>query len=147
MISQAHPAWVVGCPPPQFNPWPTGPQWVPQMKCRSRVDQSPLSDCWECNTEDTPARAKEHLQIKPNTFLVREAVMNPGPWPRYILEAAGWGQSRAWPSGGTLSMLLSRDATHNVPGMEEIPSIQEYDINFMSCDSFQVNSLSLFLQN
>lgn len=55
-------------------------------------------------------------------------------WPRYILEAAGWGQSRAWPSGGTLSMLLSRDATHSVPGMEEIPSIQEYDINFMSCD-------------
>lgn len=32
-------------------------------------------------------------------------------------------------------------------GMEEIPSIQEYDINFMSCDSLQVNSLSLILQN
>lgn len=44
-------------------------------------------------------------------------------------------------------MLFTRDVTHNVPGMEEIPSIQEYDINFMRSDSFQVNSPSLFLQN
>lgn len=44
-------------------------------------------------------------------------------------------------------MLFSRDVTHSIPGMEEIPSIQEYDINFMSCDSLQVNSLSLILQN
>lgn len=73
MISQVHLPWMWGDSHLSSIPGPLSPTDAPNAPTEVKIQSGPksaLSDWRECNTEDTPSRAKEHLQIKQNTFLI-----------------------------------------------------------------------------